>query len=131
MSEEKKYKTDLSFMFGEYLRPDPINGIDAYVGFFKDVVTGQSVMKIVNEPRVNIYVTNERYRNHKYKIEWAPKTQLDEYVTLYRERAETLDRVLNNEGKPRWWKGRPPNLRKLMSSPYVYGADVDIGVRMK
>lgn len=131
MAEEKKYRTDLSFMFGEYLRPNPIDGMDAYVGFFKDVVTGKSVMKIVNEPRVNIYVTNERYRNHKYKIEWAPKTQLDEYVTLYRERAETLDRILNNDGKPRWWKGRPPNLRKLMSSPYVYGADVDIGVRMK
>ena len=129
--EEKKYKTDLSFMFGEYNRPTPENEEDSYVGFFKNVVTGESVMKIVDNPKVNIYVTAEHYRTHKYKIEWAPKVQLDEYVTLYRDRAETLDTVLNGNGRPRWWKGRPPNLKKLMSSPYVYGADIDFGVRVK
>ena len=125
-----KYKTDLSFMFGEYIRPNE-SGQDAYVAFFKDIETGKSCMKVADNPMVNIYITKERFRNHMFKKECAPKTELDEYTCRYCDRADTIDRILNSNG--RLWYGKKffKPLRKLMSSPYVYGADIDLGVRWK
>lgn len=125
-----KFKTDLSFMFGEYIRPNE-SGQDAYVGFFKDVVTGENVMRVVDNPMVNIYITKERFRMHGFKKEWAPKTELDEYTTRYCDRAETIENILSGNGRPWYGKKFFKPLRKLMSSQYVYGADIDFGVRWK
>ena len=65
MSEEQpkvvKPRTNLSFIHGEYIC-DRKAGWDAYVGFLKDVETGEMKMKIVENPVVNVWVTNPTYR---------------------------------------------------------------------
>ena len=132
MSEEQKpkYKTDLYFMHGEYIRVD--KSTDAYVGFLKNIETGKSVMKIVDNPVVNIYVTKPEYRIYTKKKEWSPKSELDEYTTRYLFRGETIWNALNQDpAQPRWRSMPFVKLRDQMSSPYVYGADIDFGVRMK
>ena len=60
-----KYKSNLYFMHGEYIRVD--KSTDAYVGFLKNLDTGQSVMKIVDNPVVNIYVTKPEFRIYTQK----------------------------------------------------------------
>ena len=125
-----KYKSNLYFMHGEYIRVD--KSTDAYVGFLKNLDTGQSVMKIVDNPVVNIYVTKPEFRIYTQKKEWSPKKELDEYTTRYLFRGETIWNALNQDpANPRWRTMPFVRLREQMSSPYVYGADIDFGVRMK
>lgn len=130
VAQPKKFKTNYSFLHGEYKILDEDS--DAYVGFLKDVDTGELKMQVVDNPVVNIWVTSVHNRNHSQKKEWAPKTELDEYTTRYLKRGETIWNALNNYGPgSRYRHMQYVNLRKEMTSPYVYGADIDFGVRMK
>lgn len=128
MADQPKPKTDLAFVHGEYVDIDQES--DAYVGFLKNMSTGETVMKIVDNPMVRIWITKPQFRTYTAKREWEHKDRLDEYITRYKFRAQTIWNVLNNDGKPsyrRMWLG----LRDQMSSPFVYGADIDFGARMK
>lgn len=125
-----KTKTDLSFIHGEYVKIDDQS--DAYVGFLKSVETGELTMRIVDNPVVNIWITSPQYRTYTHKREWSSKTELDEYTTRYLFRGETIWNALHaEETNGRWRHMRYVNLRKEMSSPFVFGADIDFGVRMK
>lgn len=129
-NEPRKFKTDLTFLHGEYVRLD--EDTDAYVGFVKDIATGELSVKIVDNPVVNIWVTSPQYRTYTHKKEWCLKSECDEYTTRYLRRGETIWNALNNNDLgSRYRHMNYVNLRKEMSSPYVYGADIDFGVRMK
>lgn len=125
-----KPRTNLSFIHGEYIC-DRKAGWDAYVGFLKDVETGEMKMKIVENPVVNVWVTNPTYRVYTEKREWSKKTELDEYTTRYFDRAECLWNALNTSPGERYRRFNWVNLTQQLSSPFVYGADIDFGVRMK
>lgn len=120
-----------AFIHGEYIRGEKGTDWDAYVGFVKNVETGKVSMKIVKNPVVNVWVTNDSNRVYSEKREWEPKTRLDEYTTRYLYRGEALWNALNSGPDQRYRRLNYVDLKKQMSSPYVYGADIDFGVRMK
>ena len=129
-SQPVKPKTNLSFIHGEYIC-DRDMGWDGYVGFLKDVETGKLSMKIIENPVINVWVTNPQFRVYSEKREWSKKTELDEYTTRYFDRAECLWNALNMEPGSRYRRLPFVNLNQQLSNPFVYGADIDFGVRMK
>lgn len=102
----------------------------AYVACLKNVETGDSVIKVVDNPMVDVWVAKPQCRQNTVKRESAPKEELDRYRCLYTRKAETLWNAINNPGRFRPCHGFV-NERKQLSSPYVYGADIDYGVHLK
>jgi len=101
---------------------------DAYVANIKNVDTGVSELMIVEDPTVKVWVTKPGRRNYSEKKEYAPMDELDMFNTKYCEIGRTLAKAL---GQNVGYGNGYFNQRKLMTSPYVYGADIDIGVRIK
>ena len=123
-------KSNDAFIHGEYVKVDDTE--DAYIGFFKDMETNETKMRIVKNPMVRIWITKPGYRTYTAKKEWSRKSELDEYTTRYKDRAETIWNALNSDpSRPRWKRMPFLKLRDQMSSPFVYGADIEIGSRMK
>lgn len=118
---------------GEYVKID--NDKDAYVGFIKDTETNEQGMMIVDNPEVQVYVTEPSKRNYHAKREYAYKKDCICYKTRYNRIGNCLWKAINDPfGSSRdSWKSPPGfvNPRKMMSNPYVYLADIDIGVRIK
>ncbi len=117
---------------GEYVKID--NDKDAYVGFIKDVETNEQEMMIVDNPEIQVYVTDPRKRDYHMKREYALKSDCIAYKTKYNRLANCLWTAINNpygNNRDAWKQPSFVNLRKMLSNPYVYGADIDIGVRIK
>ena len=130
MENTKKPKTDYAFVHGEYIKIDDDH--DAYVAFLKHIETGEVKFKIINDPVVNIWVTKPAYRTYTHKREWSSKDELDEYTCRYLHRAECIWNALNASEPGKRYVHLPyVNLRKMLASPFVYGADIDMGVRVK
>lgn len=128
----KKYKSDLALIHGEYVRS--IGGDkdhDAYVAFFKNLATDETTFSVIDRPMCKIWVTKPEFRNYTWKREWSPKEELDEYSCRYLYRGETIWNALNTTPGQRWRPMGYVNLREQMSSPYVYGADIEYGARIK
>ena len=117
---------------GEYVRID--NDNDAYVGFIKDCETNEQEMVIFDNPEVQVYVTEPSKRIYHAKREYANKKDCICYKTRYNRIAQTLQRAIDDPfgtSRMSWRQQGFVNLRKILSNPYVYGADIDIGVRIK
>ncbi len=101
-------------------------GNDALVASVKDNVTGETKLHIIKNPQTQVYVAKEGLRNYDLKREYANKSDCDMYITPYRFQFDVLADAL---------KIRPSDpfrtKRAVQSSPYVYGWDVDPGVRLK
>lgn len=107
---------------------------DAVVANIKNVDTNESQLFIVRDPMVKVWVTKPGLRNHSSKKEYADLRELDVYNTKYNEIGRTLAVALDGQkfsGRGNAGKYGYINTRKYLSSPYVYGADIDIGVRLK
>lgn len=127
-------KTNEAFlMHGEYLKIGDRkqgNERDAYVCFIKSVETGEVEMKIIENPEVSVYVTKPQFRTNTIKKECELKSHCDMYRTHLLKMNETLFNAINNPGKFRPVYGYL-HPKKLLSNPYVYGADIDYGVHLK
>lgn len=123
--------SNLCYLHGEYIKT--VGGDeshDAYVAVLKNLDTGEKVLKIIDSPETEVYVAKPQYRTNTRKRECADKRELDMYKTRVNQMAATLYNAINNPGR---WRTPPGyvNLRKQMSSPFVYGADIDYGVHLK
>lgn len=66
-----------------------------------------------------VWVTKEGYRNHKDKKEYEVESKLQSFPTTQLKMCETISRALY---------GRPfsnTNYKRLASSPYLYGTDIE------
>lgn len=83
--------------------------------------TGQSETRMINNPRRPFWVTRLDRRNHSEKLECAPERDLNLHVVPEPQRISALAKALGTDTNY-----KPPNERFLLSSPYVYGADIDV-----
>lgn len=76
-------------------------------------------------PRRCYWMTNEKYRTHKYKREYAPIHELDVY--------EVANFDLCNDIWKKFGRFGPchKKIRDLCNDPYIYGADIEIEVLVK
>lgn len=121
----------LAYIHGEYIRN--VGGDKdhcAYVACLKDLKDGKSYLKIIDNPEQAVYVTKPQYRVNTAKKELEEKSRLDMYRTKCNHIHDTLWNAINNPGR---WKTPPGYIhpKKMLSSPYVYGADIDFGVILK
>lgn len=129
--QPSKPKSPFAYIHGEYVPPG-LDGDDAFVAFLKNLDTGETVMQIAENPKVKIWVTKPEARTYTAKREWSSKRDCDEYTTRFKDIGETIWNALNmNPACPRWRHMKYVNKRDQMSSPYVYGADLDLGARLK
>lgn len=101
------------------------SGTDAIVAMVKDVDTLESKLHIVPNPMVRVWVAKKGLRNYADKRECAKLSELDVYVCQYKKMGETIAKALD---KPVYGY---INTRKLLESPYVYGADIAPEIQMK
>lgn len=119
-----KVKPGSVYMHGCYI-PEHDNFPGAIVATVKDVETSKSYLHVIKDPQYNFYTTKKMFRNHEYKKEWAHERELDIHTCKFRQLADKLNRALNGHSFGY------ANLRKLMQSPYVYGADIDPLIHLK
>lgn len=123
--------SDAVYMHGEYLKTvggNPDN--DAYFAVIKSISTGAKEIKVIDAPQVPVYVTKPQFRINTAKKEHESKDHLDMYRTRVNKMGDTLWNAINNPGRWRQPMGHVAP-RKMMSNPYVYGADIDFGVHLK
>lgn len=80
----------------------------------------------VESPKRSFYVTKPGQRTHQFKREWEDLANVDSYTCYNHELESEVFRVLNG-----FRARRPPRLRELCASPYLYGADIDIQTLIK
>ena len=131
--------SEAALIHGEYIAPRNLDGEhDAYVAIIKPLDGDRpSEVRIITDPEVPIYITKPQYRLNTVKKELEDKSKLDMYRTPYKDIARTIWTALYGQttegfGK-RVWRTPPRFIppKKMLSSPYVYGADIDIGVHVK
>ena len=103
---------------------------DAYVAVVKDSETGESKIVTIENPECNVYITKPQFRTNTIKKECEKKSNCDCYRTLFRNIPLTIFNALNNRNinRPAYGYIRP---KDQLSSPYVYGADIDFGAQLK
>lgn len=115
-----------NFIHSCYIPPsNNPSGMDGIVAMVKDVDTLESKLHIVRNPMVRVWVARKGLRNYENKRESAKLSELDVYICQYKKMGETLAKAL---GYPTYGY---INTRKIMESPYVYGADIDPEIQMK
>ena len=102
-----------------------IHGIDAVVVAAKDVDTLESKLQIIQNPKIKVWVAKQGTRTYEKKRECVKFSELDMYVTEYKRRGEIIAKAL---GKSTYGY---INVRTLLESPYVYGADISPEITIK
>ena len=103
---------------------------DAYIGVVKNIETNESKIVTIENPECSVYITKPQFRSNTIKRECELKSHCDCYRTLYRNIPLTIFNALNNRNinRPAYGYIRP---KDQLSSPYVYGADIDYGTQLK
>lgn len=83
---------------------------------FEDGTTKPNV-KLVWDYKRSFWVNNKGTRNYTQKKEWTDKKNLIEYKCTQSNLVESIAKALETP----WFKG---NLRKISSSPFLYGSDI-------
>ncbi len=78
-------------------------------------------LKYYDDPIRPFWITKEEFRNHEYKKEFEDEYKCEEFRCHDSELEDQLEIALGY--RPGF---RKRTLRQLCSSPYVYGADIDI-----
>lgn len=115
MAQEFLYapREGYQFIHATYVKDD-YN--DALVANIKSMETNESMLEIIKNPKLPVWVTKPCYRNYNSKREFSPENELDRYVTTFRNLPETLSKALGYH--------RIFPMYQLMKSPYVYGAKI-------
>ncbi len=117
-----------AYVHGEYVKIS--DDRDAYVAVIKDLEDGHNELAIIDNPEVPVWVAKPQFRTNTIKREAAPIEELTMYRTRVINMAATLWNAINSPGRWRIPPGYVP-LKKMLSSPYVYGADIDYGTHLK
>lgn len=130
MAEEKKL-THLGncFVFSNYCRSPKGNAvIIKESACFQDEDGNRTFipkLKIISNPSRKFWITKKEYRDHEYKKEFEDADKCEMCVC---EDSDTGQAILGALGEH--WRMNMP-LRKILDSPYVYGADIDVEVQIK
>lgn len=100
---------------------------DAVFGCMKHVETGEKELFCIKNPKIKVWVTKPALRNHSRKKEYADLREVDEVQTRYNEIATHIGPMVGIYAR----NNNFYNTKKVLASPYVYGADVDICVRVR
>ena len=123
---------NLAYIHGEMVRSYMNPKEQSYLAFLKDVSPeghGETYLKIIEDPEQPVYVTKPPLRLNTVKKELEDKKNLDMYRTKVSQIPETLWNAVNNPGR---WRNPPfVQPKKMLSNPYIYGADIDYGVILK
>ena len=79
--------------------------------------TSAATTSLIRDFQRPFWTTKTGFQDHKDKKEWEDITRLNEGKSTQTKLVDNISKAL---GMP-WFKG---NLRKLCTSPYVYGADI-------
>ena len=90
-----------------------------------DTYKFENHLAFIENPKRSYYIHQSRYRNYKYKIEYVPKDQCDEYICYNKDLESDLKNKMNI------FSNKFVSMTELCASPYVYGADVPIEVLVK
>lgn len=102
----------------------------AYVGFLHAIESDEKSFVIIEDPEITVYVTKPQFRTNTIKKECVDKKECDVYKCRMSRMDEVLFNAINNPGKFRPVYGYI-HPKKLLSSPYVYAADIEYGTRLK
>lgn len=80
---------------------------------------------IYDNPKRSFYLTQPRYRNHKYKLEYELISKLDKYVVEDSKMRSKIATLLDLPSK------KYISNAALFQSPYIYGADISIEALIK
>lgn len=81
-------------------------------------------LKYFKNPKRSFWITKPKFRNHKFKREVAPISELDKYTCYNYELPDTITKALDIYSNSK-------NLKYLCKSPYIYGADIKIEALIK
>lgn len=115
---------DHQYVHGAYSPITNNSDSDALIANVKNVHTNESQLHIIRNPAFQFWVTKPALRTYTNKRECVPLTDVDMYIGKYSNMVEEIGRALGHSFSF-------TNKRKFLSSPYVYGADIDPLVRMK
>jgi hypothetical protein len=99
---------------------------ETYVGILKSVVDGHKEVLVVQDPEVPIYIAKPQFRTNTIKKECEYKKNCDVYRTKTSKISETIFKAIN--GRIFYGYLHP---KKMLSDPYVYGADIEYSARLK
>lgn len=91
----------------------------------KDSKTNKSTLRYIKDYERPVWVTKEHLRNHTFKKEYAPITELDEYRAKEHEKWDAVFEILHG------FKSRRPMTRRNTKSPFIYGVDIESSVLLK
>ena len=128
----KVYK-DYQIIDGFYMPQDQANGRpkDAAIAYVKHLQTGETRLQIIPEPTVEYWLELKGVRNgtgYKQKKEYKQEDKLEHYECKYNELIPRLYKALTGHPMPSNSYGIR---QKVLSSPYVYGADISPVTRLK
>ena len=83
-------------------------------------------LNIIVDPKRKYYIHQTQYQTYKYKIEYVPLNQCDEYICYNKNLERDIRKSLNIYDTKNFG-----SLRELCNSPYLYGADINIEVLIK
>ena len=129
-----KIKEDSSMLIDiQYVKANRKNNTPDYLYLiYRDMDTDEKQLKIIPEPKMDIYFTKPEFRNHTYNKNYELKSKLDKKVVRARDiiyeiandQGEIGRQRLNDCFNTRNYKG----LQEFYMYPYVYGADYDVRV---
>lgn len=133
MEEEKKVTNVIRFWVSSWMFKDKERGIEV-IGIKEKVAkeyedgTTKYIdhLQYYNDPSRPFWITLPQFRNHEYKKEFEDIDKLEEFRCRDSELEDRLELALGY--RPGF---RKRTLKQLCSSPYVYGADIDIQTLIK
>lgn len=99
---------------------------ETYVGILKSIETGKKEVLVVRDPEVPIYIAKPQFRTNTIKKECEYKAHCDIYRTKTANIPETIFKAINGRNFYGYL-----NPKKMLSDPYVYGADIEYSARLK
>lgn len=120
MSKETKKVVGYECKFNVYCPPTEVGGSDYH--FVKEVLhyedgTTAPNTRVLKDFKRPFWITKKGKRNHEQKKEWELKENVDFFESTQGELQYNIARALGQS----WFRG---DMRKLLRSPYVYGADI-------
>lgn len=120
-------KKDFMFLHGTYIYPsNTTGGHDAVVACIKHVETSETELQIIEDPKVECWISKPGLRTFEFKRECVRMDEVDTYMCANKDQFKVIGKALG------LYHPNDFTLRKkVLESPFVFGADIDILSRVK
>lgn len=108
-----------------YIPPSEQNPQDAICSVIKHKDTDEVRIQLVQNPKFKYWLMKKELRDYTDRLETAPLSMLEEYVCDYKSVYADIAKHLGFKN------GNFVNPRMLSSSPYVFGLDIGVDVRIR